>query len=143
MRCAATDVHVPPHFPDALVPPPLPRIVPVVETSRKLVLTGFAVFFAQGAFLQLIVNLGVTMVFGMWLAKVKPYKIATDQQYGQLESVMLLLFMFAALLLEVDKNMTQMENMAGKSGFKMKMQGYSSTALAYCLVGLVVTVLGR
>jgi hypothetical protein len=113
----------------------------VVETLRKLVLTGFAVFFAQGALLQLIISFGLMLWYTLWLHAKKPYLRMRDNSYAMLSSVMLLLFMFVALLLEVDKSLTQMEGMANKPGFKVELQGYDSDFLAWFLVGLVTTVL--
>mgnify|MGYP001985248079 CR=1 FL=1 len=111
----------------------------MVETLRKLVLTGFAVFFAQGALLQLIMSLGFMLLYGLWLTKVQPDKNRRDYYYSLLTSIVLLLFMFTALLLEVDKSLTQMENMAEQDGFKLRLQGYSNDTLAYALIILVIT----
>ena len=60
-----------------------------METLKKLLLTGFAVFFSQGALVQLVVSLVLMVVYTLWLTRVQPYRNPLDNKYATTSAVLL------------------------------------------------------
>ena len=56
---------------------------------KKLVLTGFAVFFAQGTLIQLVVSLSLLVLYTLWMTRVQPYRNPLDNKYATISAVML------------------------------------------------------
>eukprot|EP00937_MAST-01D_sp_MAST-1D-sp2_P001334 g1334.t1 len=114
----------------------------VVETVRKLLLTGVAVFIEQGTLLQFVVAMVETTIFLGLLVVCKPYKNARDYHYAVVLNALLLLYIFVMLLLKFDKHLMQMQNaIAPGTDFAFQKQGYATEFLAWCLIVIVSTVL--
>eukprot|EP00937_MAST-01D_sp_MAST-1D-sp2_P000588 g588.t1 len=114
----------------------------VVETVRKLLLTGVAVFIEQGTFLQVVVAMVETAVFLGLLVACKPYRNPRDYRYAAWLNALLLLYIFILLLLKFDKHLMQMQNaIAPGTDFALDKQGYATDMLAWCLIVVVTTVL--
>ena len=61
----------------------------VVETVKKLMLTGFAVFFAQGTLIQLVVSLCLMLVYTLWMMRVQPFRNPIDNKFALISAVLL------------------------------------------------------
>ena len=114
----------------------------VVETVRKLLLTGVAVFVERDTVLQVVVSFLLALALLLMLARFKPYRRKPDNRYALLTGVMMLIYIFIGLLLKVDEFLTRFANVvAPESDYIMQHQGYSTGALAIALMLVVGGVL--
>ena len=56
---------------------------------KKLLLTGFAVFFAQGTLIQLVQSLAVMVFYTLWMTRVQPFRNPMDNKYAIITAVLL------------------------------------------------------
>ena len=111
-----------------------------VETTKKLLLTGFAVFIAPGTVLQLALALGLALAYGLLLAHLEPYLHQHDNLFAGLLNMVTAMVLFFAILLEMDTAYTQLEGATSDPGLAFQLQGYGRDTLAVALVMLVCVV---
>jgi len=74
-----------------------------VQTARTFILTGCAVFFAQGSLVQLAVALLLSVLFLVSVMKLRPYRgTVFANEYAVLVNSLMVAVLFLALLLEVN-----------------------------------------
>jgi hypothetical protein len=74
-----------------------------VQTARTFILTGCAVFFAQGSLVQLAVALVLSVLFLVSVMKLRPYRgTVFANEYAVLVNSLMVAVLFMALLLEVN-----------------------------------------
>ena len=114
----------------------------VVETVRKLMLTGVAVFVERDTILQVVVALFGAIALLSALVHFQPYHRKFDNRYAILTSRMMVFYIFIGLLLKVDEFLTRFKNVvAPESDYVVRHQGYGTGALALALIVVVGTVL--
>ena len=109
-----------------------------VETARKLVLTGVAVFVAQGTVLQLLLGLAFCVSFFALVIRVQPYRTAQNNRFAHLCNAFMVVFIVCNVLLQVDKTTTQLEGATNDHGLAMRLLGFDTGSLDVLLIVIVV-----
>jgi hypothetical protein len=112
-----------------------------VESGRKLWLTGFAVFVAQGSLLQLVLSFLMSAAYLVCVIKMRPYRgTAYANVYAILVNALVVAVLFVSVLLEVDRSLTLA--LSNDPGLKWQLLRWDSDDLGYVLTALVSTAIG-
>eukprot|EP00936_MAST-01D_sp_MAST-1D-sp1_P001105 g1105.t1 len=112
-----------------------------VEILRKLLLTGFIVFLKKGTLLQVVVSMLIEIAYLASLVHKRPFIRNGDQKFALMTSLNLLVYMFTALLLEVDALLTQMSHLREGDFSPLAHQGYGRQFLSGVLISLLGIVI--
>jgi hypothetical protein len=112
-----------------------------VESSRKLVLTGFAVFVAQGTVLQLVLSFMLSLAFLICVVKMRPYRgTVYANAYAIMVNALIVAVLFVAILIEMDLSLTLA--LSNDPKLKFQLLGWDSDELGYGLIALVSLAIG-
>eukprot|EP00937_MAST-01D_sp_MAST-1D-sp2_P008078 g8078.t1 len=104
----------------------------VVECFRKLLLTGFALFFGvQGSLFQTAIAMAFVVVYIPVLLRVQPYKLPSDNHVALIVNIALLFVLFTSLLLKVETAFVSIGRFQS---------GYSENTLGYFLICIASVV---
>jgi hypothetical protein len=110
-----------------------------VEATRKLILTGFAVFFMQGTMLQLVVSLILSVAFLVCVIKMRPYRgTVYANAYAILVNSLVCVVLFVVILIDMDRSLT----LVLSNGLAFQLQGFGSDDLGFILIALVSLAIG-
>jgi len=82
----------------------------VMECLRKLLLTGFVVFFYEGSALQLAVGLGISVVFFGLYSKLDPYLMPSNNTFATYVHFQISVTFICSLLLRIESVATSQQN---------------------------------
>jgi len=108
----------------------------VMECLRKLLLTGFVVFFYEGSGLQVIFGMVVSMVFLALYAFLQPYLMPSNNTFASYVHFQISFTLLLTLLIRVNENLSSSE----VNNFKISSQGVSFALLASAVSVLVLGV---
>jgi len=77
---------------------------------RKLLLTGFVVFFYEGSALQLAVGLGISFVFAILYSKLDPYLMPSNNTFASYVHFQISVTFICSLLLRMESVATSQQN---------------------------------
>jgi hypothetical protein len=103
----------------------------VVVITLKLVMTGFAVWFAPGSLMQIIIGMLVLLVYVQLLNTYKPYRSHTHNGLAVFQTLMVFLSLFASLLLKIG-------DVVSSSNIDL---GYSTGFITAALITVAVAIL--
>jgi len=79
----------------------------VMECLRKLLLTGFVVFFYEGSGLQILFGLSISIVFAVLYAKLDPYLMPSNNTFVVFVHFNISFTLLLTLLVRVNETFTQ------------------------------------
>jgi len=97
----------------------------VMECLRKLLLTGFVVFFYEGSGLQIFCSMIISIVFSMVYTKLNPYLMPSNNTFAIFVHFQVTFTLACTLLLRMNENLTDQE----RQSFHI-----DSTSLSYALL---------
>jgi len=97
----------------------------VMECLRKLLLTGFVVFFYEGSGLQIFASMIISMVFAMVYNNIKPYLMPSNNTFAIFVHFQVTFTLACTLLLRVNEHFSSKD----RSSFQI-----DSTSLSYALL---------
>ena len=100
--------------------------------TLKLVMTGFAVWFAPGSLMQIVIGMLVLLIYAIILLHIKPYRVHTHNSMAVFQTLMVFLSLFASLLLK-------MGDVAHSSNVEL---GYSTAFITATLIVAALSILG-